>query len=91
MLKSISNKITAVILAGGESSRMGRDKALLEIDDKTLLARTCAIAWDVSNRVCVVTPWIEKYQSILPPNCQLIKEKLVLPIMGALDFAGSVN
>jgi len=32
-------KFSAVILAGGESSRMGRDKAFLEIGGQTLLAR----------------------------------------------------
>jgi molybdopterin-guanine dinucleotide biosynthesis protein A len=35
---------SAVILAGGNSSRMGRDKALLEIGGQTLLARQIQIA-----------------------------------------------
>jgi len=34
---------SAVILAGGKSSRMGRDKAWLEIDGQTLLARQIAL------------------------------------------------
>lgn len=32
-------KFSAVILAGGKSSRMGRDKTLLEVDGQSLLAR----------------------------------------------------
>lgn len=35
---------SAVILAGGKSSRMGRDKAWLEIDGETLLARQIGLA-----------------------------------------------
>src|SRR6516164_8647370 len=35
---------SAVILAGGKSSRMGRDKAFLETGGKTLLARQIEIA-----------------------------------------------
>ena len=30
---------TGVVLAGGKSSRMGRDKALIEIDGRSLLDR----------------------------------------------------
>ncbi len=33
---------SAVILAGGKSSRMGRDKAWLEFDGQSLLARQIA-------------------------------------------------
>lgn len=78
MTKSIKEKISAIVLAGGKSSRMGQDKALLKVGNKTLLSRTSLIARDCANRVYVVTPWIGKYQNILPPDCQLVKEQLVL-------------
>ncbi|HZX80427.1 MAG TPA: molybdenum cofactor guanylyltransferase [Lysobacter sp.] len=37
---------TGIVLAGGRSSRMGRDKALLEIDGRTLLDRAIALLRD---------------------------------------------
>lgn len=36
---------SAVILAGGQSLRMGRDKALLEVGEQPLLARQINLAW----------------------------------------------
>jgi len=36
--------LSAVILAGGESRRMGRDKAWLEVEGQPLLARSLAVA-----------------------------------------------
>jgi molybdenum cofactor guanylyltransferase len=78
MTKLIRDEITAIILAGGESSRMGQDKALLTIGEDTLLSRICLVARECANQVYVVTPWIERYQGILFPDCQLVKEQLVL-------------
>jgi molybdenum cofactor guanylyltransferase len=40
-------KFSAVILAGGKSSRMGRDKAFLQVDGQPLLARQIQLARDV--------------------------------------------
>ena len=75
MAKSIKNEITAIVLAGGKSFRMGRDKALLEIDGTTLLTKICHLANDCACRTYVVTPWIERYQTILPSSCQAIAER----------------
>ena len=71
-------EFTAIVLAGGESSRMGKDKALLTIGSSTLLTQICHVAAEYAERVYVVTPWIERYQNILNANCQLVREQLVL-------------
>jgi len=46
--------VTAFILAGGKSTRMGSDKALLEVDGETLLTRALLRARSVAARVCIV-------------------------------------
>ena len=71
-------RFSAIVLAGGESSRMGRDKALLNMGSCALLTQVCLVASRYAAQTFVVTPWIEKYQNILPRGCQLVKEKLVL-------------
>lgn len=68
------SELTAIILAGGKSSRMGEDKALILIQGVPLLQRIYNIAEDCAATVYVVTPWEERYQHILPSNCQFIKE-----------------
>ena len=70
-------EFTAIVLAGGESSRMGKDKALLTIGNGTLLSQICHVAAKYAQKVYVVTPWIERYRDILPPKCLLVKEKLL--------------
>lgn len=68
------SELTAIILAGGKSSRMGEDKALILIQGVPLLQRIYNIAEACATTVYVVTPWSERYQHILPSNCQFIKE-----------------
>ena len=70
--------IAAIILAGGKSTRMGQDKALLTKNDCSLLNHVCTVALDVLNDVYVITPWTSKYQNLIPPKVHLIKERLVL-------------
>jgi molybdopterin-guanine dinucleotide biosynthesis protein A len=57
---------TALILAGGKSTRMGQDKALIEIDGVPMLCCVWAIARQCSSRTYIVTPWIERYRAIAP-------------------------
>ena len=79
-----------MILAGGKSSRMGRDKATIEIDGIPLLRRIYDVVAGCNDRVIksiagaegkpfasisVVTPWMERYQSILPSDCNFIAEE----------------
>jgi molybdopterin-guanine dinucleotide biosynthesis protein A len=48
------NDVAAFILAGGQSSRMGRDKAMLEVDGVTMLDRTMALIRGVGIEPVVV-------------------------------------
>ena len=71
--------ITATILAGGKSSRMGTDKALIPINGSPLIAQIYQVARACADEVWVITPWIEKYQGVLPNNCCFIRE---IPLAG---------
>ncbi|MEH2465265.1 molybdenum cofactor guanylyltransferase [Nostoc sp.] len=68
------SKLTAIVLAGGKSSRMGQDKALIPIQGVPLLQRVCGIAQSCADTIYVVTPWPERYQDLFLPGCQFIQE-----------------
>ncbi|MBV5260340.1 molybdenum cofactor guanylyltransferase [Synechococcus moorigangaii CMS01] len=53
------------ILLGGKSQRMGRDKALLNLGEQTILQRTLDIAAALSDEIYLLTPWRDRYQPFL--------------------------
>ena len=53
-MTSSPTDLTAFVLAGGQSSRMGADKAFVEFHGKTLLARALALARSVTPEVLIV-------------------------------------
>jgi len=58
--------VTALILAGGRSARMGTDKALVRWRGVSLLQRVASVAWQCSDQVAILTPWPDRYRSVLP-------------------------
>lgn len=66
--------LSAVVLAGGKSSRMGEDKALIKFEGKPLLTKICCVALECASQVYIITSKAEKYQEILPSGCLVIRE-----------------
>jgi molybdopterin-guanine dinucleotide biosynthesis protein A len=56
--------ISVVILAGGESRRLGIDKSLLEVEGQPLLARTVQTLATLSDDLVVVTNEAARYRSL---------------------------
>jgi molybdopterin-guanine dinucleotide biosynthesis protein A len=71
--------LSAIVLAGGKSSRMGRDKALIPFQGVPLLQRVCNVALSCTNEVYIVTPWPDRYRHIIPNPCCFIPE---IPLPG---------
>jgi molybdenum cofactor guanylyltransferase len=57
--------VSAFILAGGKSTRMGSDKAFVMLDGRTLLARALAVARSVTENVRIVGS-AEKFAPFAP-------------------------
>lgn len=54
MADNVTTTLSAAVLAGGQSRRMGRDKALIDIDGTPMLARAIATLRLISDDVFVV-------------------------------------
>ena len=66
--------LTALILAGGVSQRMGQDKALLVHNGVPLLRHTWDVAQTLTADVRIVTPQRDHYQLVLPSTAQWLIE-----------------
>ncbi len=60
-LSSVQHDITGVILVGGKSRRMGRDKALLEIGGRPLVERVLTVFREYFGRVVLVGDREERF------------------------------
>ncbi|NCJ06763.1 molybdenum cofactor guanylyltransferase [Synechococcales cyanobacterium C] len=67
--------VTALILAGGRSSRMGTDKARIPWQGIPLLTRVVCAANQCCATVVVLTPWPEQYADWVPPTVQWLPEE----------------
>lgn len=66
--------ITGVILAGGQSSRMGRNKALIKIDGVPLIKRVHTALSNIFPELLIVTNTPEIYQFL---NCRSVPDQFV--------------
>lgn len=69
------SSLSALILAGGQSTRMGRDKALVKVRGIPMLLRVCFVAQEVLGEdPYIITAWPERYQALTPKGCRFIQE-----------------
>lgn len=58
------NHLFSLILAGGISSRMGEDKALITWQGQPMLSHVYQVAAECTELVYLLTPWRTKYQGL---------------------------
>lgn len=58
------SNITGIILAGGKSTRMGKNKSLLKIDELTVIERVIRLMSSIFNDVILITNTPEEYKFV---------------------------
>jgi len=66
--------LSGVILAGGRSIRLGRDKALLELEGRTLIARTLDVLAQLADDLIIVTSLAPH---LLPQSARVVADRYV--------------
>jgi molybdenum cofactor guanylyltransferase len=70
-------KLKTIVLAGGMSRRMGKDKARVEISGVPLLTKVCTLALTICNSVHVVAGIDRNYSDILPNACEVVIDRIL--------------
>jgi molybdenum cofactor guanylyltransferase len=84
--------LSIIVLAGGHSTRMGRDKAQLEINGEPLLKRITDLGLSVSRPVIVVTSWPDRYRDIVDSRCQFVVDRFTDgPLVGFAEGLSAVE
>ncbi|MBS7658300.1 MAG: molybdenum cofactor guanylyltransferase [Candidatus Bathyarchaeia archaeon] len=78
-----------IILAGGKSSRFGKDKALVKLNNKPLISYVVDVALKIAKRIIVVIKNDndgELYKSLLPESIIVARDELNIqsPLIGML-------
>ncbi len=83
----------ALILAGGLSRRMGRDKALVVVEGLPILTRVAGVARDALGAtapVKIMTPWPERYRD-LALDAEFIEEVRTSSLGPLVAFMGGIQ
>jgi len=75
-------KVTAIVLAGGNSTRMGQNKALLKIGSKTLIEIMVEKLIDLFHEIIVVTNNPEDYPML--KNVRFEKDSIETPVKNSM-------
>lgn len=75
-------KVTGIILAGGKSSRMGRNKALIEINEKPMIAHVHGILKNLCDEIIISANETESYN--------FLNEKIVSDEIPGLGPIGGI-
>jgi molybdenum cofactor guanylyltransferase len=62
--------VTAIVLCGGQSSRMGQDKSALRVGTETFLERAIRVSREIAGDVIVVA----RASQIIPPGVRVVND-----------------